>query len=110
MITVKRRVDDGYGKVHTVQKDTFSNLQVFLKFIEDDLELGLDTTVIAKDLQDYLEDEGYIRKVARWIAENTCDTHIHIDDIANPDGYGKQVDVFEIWDDEGLIATSSSQH
>ena len=39
MIIVKRDIDDGYFKIHTAQRETFQNLEAFLKLVREDCKL-----------------------------------------------------------------------
>ena len=109
MITINRNVDDGYGKVHTVQKETFRSLKVFFTMLSQDAKVDMNTTVSPEGLQDYLRKHRLIGKVGYWIAHNLAQTHVHMDLIGNPEGYGNKTDVWQIWDEDSLIATNEQQ-
>ena len=61
MIIVKRDIDDGYGKVHTVQRETFCNLEAFLRLVREDCKLDLPPITASDDLQEHLRNQRFAR-------------------------------------------------
>ena len=61
MIIVKRDIHDGYGKVHTVQRETFQNLEAFLKLVREDCKLDLPPITASDDLQEHLRTQRFAR-------------------------------------------------
>ena len=61
MIIVKRDIDDGYGKVHTVQRETLQNLEAFLKLVREDCKLDTPPITASEDLQDHLRNQRFAR-------------------------------------------------
>ena len=61
MIIVKRDIDDGYGKVHTVQRETFQNLEAFLKLVREDCKLDLPPITASNDLRDHPRNQRFTR-------------------------------------------------
>ena len=54
MNIVKRDIDDGYVKVHTVQRETFCNLEAFLRLVREDCKLDIPPITTSDDLEGYL--------------------------------------------------------
>ena len=106
MIIVKRDVDDGYGKVHTVQRDTFQKLEAFLKLVREDCKLDIPPITASDDLEGYLRKHRLSGKLGRWIAHNLAQTHVHMDLIGNPEGYGNKTGVWQICEKHTLLETN----
>ncbi len=108
MIIVKRNMDDGYGKIHTVQRETFRNLEGFLKLVREDRKLDIPPITASDDLQDYLRKHRLSGKLGRWIVQNLAQTHVHMNLIGNAEGYGNKTDVWQIWEEHTLVASNQS--
>ena len=106
MIIVKRSVDDGYGKVHTVQRETFRNLEGFLKLVCEDYKLDIPPITTSDDLRDYLRIHRLVGRLGKWIVDNLAQTHVHMELIGNPRGYGNKTDVWQIWEKHTVIASN----
>ena len=106
MIIVKRDIDDGYGKVHTVQRETFRNLESFLKPVREDCKLDIPSITTSDDLEVYLRKHRLSGRLGKWIVQNLAQTHVHMDLIGNPEGYGNKTDVWQIWEEHTLVASS----
>ena len=63
MIIVKRYFDDAYGKVHTVQRETFRNL------VLEDCKLDIPPITTSDDLKGYLRKYILVSKLGKWIAQ-----------------------------------------
>ena len=106
MIIVKRDVDDGYGKIHTVQREPFQSLQGFLKLVCEDCKLDIPPITTSDDVQDYLRKHRLVGRLGKWIADNLAQTQVHLELIGNPRGYGNKTDAWQIWEENILIASN----
>ena len=79
MIIVKRDIDDGYGKVHTVQRETFQNLEAFLKLVREDCKLDIPPITASDDLEGYLCKHRLSGRLCKWIVQNLAQKHVHLD-------------------------------
>ena len=61
MIIVKWDIDNSYGKIHTVQRETFQNLEAFLKLVREDCKLDTPPITASEDLQDHLRNQRFAR-------------------------------------------------
>ena len=84
-ILIERYMDDGYGNTHFVEEGTFddkrfrlghNSIQELYEIIQKEKE------IIREELMGYLPT-----------------THIEMDDIGNPNGYGNEVDEYRIYVD-----------
>ncbi|MGA0325730.1 MAG: hypothetical protein ACO3OK_01945, partial [Limisphaerales bacterium] len=57
ILIVKRDIDDGYGKVQTVQRKTSHNLEAFLKLVREDCKLDIPPTTGSDDLQIHMRNQ-----------------------------------------------------
>ena len=94
MIIFKRDIDDGYCKIHTVQRETFQNLEAFLKLVSEDCKLNIPPIIASDDLEGYLCKHRLFGRMGRWIVHNLAQTHAHMDLIGNPKGYGNKTEVW----------------
>jgi len=97
MITVRRKLDDGYGNVYIVQQGSFASLQSLIARINADqlLQIPLYLSTEAFDRL-IAEDPQLAQQVKAWVDEH-LPIKLDISSLGNPDGHGKEVDAWEIW-------------
>ena len=84
-ILIERYMDDGYGNTHFVEEGTF-----------DDKRFRLGHNSI-QELYEIIQKENEI--IREEVMGYLPTTHIEMDDIGNPNGYGNEVDEYRIYVD-----------
>ena len=84
-ILIERYMDDGYGNTHFVEEGTF-----------DDKRFRLGHNSI-QELYEIIQKENEI--IIEELMGYLPTTHIEMDDIGNPNGYGNEVDEYRIYVD-----------
>ena len=85
-INIKRYMDDGYGNTHLVEEGTFDDKR---------FRFGHNSIEELYNLLQNEEDEIIREELMGYLPI----THIEMDDIGNPNGYGNDVDEYRIYFD-----------
>ena len=60
MFSVLRKLDDGYGSVHVVQKREYDSLSSLLAAISKEQSIDIDVNINAGSLQDHMEKNDFV--------------------------------------------------
>ena len=104
MFSVLRKLDDGYGSVHVVQKREYDSLSSLLEAISKEQSIDIDVNINAGSLQDHMEKNDFVGDVIEWAGGYLDETDVDMSQIGNPNGYGNNTDEVEIWEGDKLIA------
>ena len=67
MYTILRKLDDGFGSIHVVQKDEFETLTSLLKTLRDDLKIDIATNIEDGEIQSYIDDNDHNESLYEWV-------------------------------------------
>lgn len=104
MYTILRKLDDGFGSIHVVQKGEFETLTSLLNTLRDDLKIDIATNIEDGEIQSYIDDNDHNESLYEWVTGWVKDTDVNIGAIANPNGFGNNTDLIEILKEQKLIA------